>query len=94
MTGVQTCALPIFGNIIGAQPEFVTLNANLGAASSLTKVNAALVALQKLEQAKLLKLPLFQVKQFAFVSKRISGTTKFGNPLYVYDNNFENWVAS
>jgi peptide/nickel transport system substrate-binding protein len=83
-----------FANIIGAQPEFATLNANLGSASSLTKINAALVALQKLEQQKLLKLPLFQVKQYAFVSKRISGTAKFGNPLYTYDNNFENWVAS
>lgn len=83
-----------FANIIGAQPEFAALNAQLGAATTTSVMNATYTALQKLEQQKLLKLPLFQVKQYAFVSKRISGTAKFGNPLYVYDNNFENWSVN
>lgn len=83
-----------FGSIIGDQPEFAALNTKLGQATTIGQTNAALVALQKLEQEKLLKLPLFSVKQVAFVSKKISGAKKFGNPLYVYDNNFANWTVN
>ena len=83
-----------FANILGPQPEFAALNAKLGSAMTLVQTNKALTALQVLEQQKLLKLPLFSVKQYAFVSKKISGANKFGNPLYVYDNNFENWTVS
>lgn len=83
-----------FAKIIGPQPEFATLNAALGSAMSNADTKKALTDLQVLEQQKLLKLPLFSVKQVAFVSKRISGANTFGNPLYVYDNNFENWTVS
>jgi len=35
------------------------------------------------------------LKQVVFISKNISGTpTKWGNPLYVYQNNIANWSAN
>ncbi len=83
-----------FEKIIGPQSAFADLNSQLLTAQGRTATGGVLTALQKLEQQTLLKLPLYSLKQYAFVSKKISGTTKFGNPLYVYDNNFANWVVS
>ena len=51
--------------------------------------------LQKAEQQDLYKLPMHLLKQVVFISKNISGTpTKWGNPLYVYQNNIASWSAN
>jgi peptide/nickel transport system substrate-binding protein len=84
---------PTFTQIIGEQPEFATLNQELNEATSQDKTDSVLMQLQKLEQQKLLKLPLYSLKQYVFVSKRIKNADKFGNPLYIYDNNFANWTV-
>ncbi|GAB3714976.1 ABC transporter substrate-binding protein [Mariniluteicoccus flavus] len=85
---------PTFGQIIGPQPEFDALNSKLSQTADKTQRSAILKDLEKLELSKQLKLPLFSVQQHVFVSKRIQGATKFGNPLYIYDNNFAEWKLS
>jgi peptide/nickel transport system substrate-binding protein len=80
---------------IGPQPEFAALSAKLLSAVTFRETGKVLTALQKLEQETLYKLPLHNVQQFVFVSKRISGTTtKWGNPLYVYQNNIASWAVN
>ena len=84
-----------FQQIIGAQPKFAELNAQLSQAGSRRETEAALMALQTLEQQTLLKFPIHSLKQYVFVSKRITtGNSKWGNPLYIYNNNFANWVVN
>ncbi|MCT1459322.1 ABC transporter substrate-binding protein [Aestuariimicrobium sp. p3-SID1156] len=85
---------PTFGQIIGAQPEFDALNAKLNQTVDQGERQKILGELQKLEQDKQLKMPLYRLQQHVFVSKRINGTAKFGNPLYIYDNNFAKWKLS
>lgn len=82
-----------FEKILGAQPRWAALNEKLVQATTPAARNAALIELQKLEQANLQKMALHTLQQYVFVSKRISGANKFGNPLYIYDNNFVNWTA-
>lgn len=82
-----------FEKILGKQPKWVALNAQLTQAPAGTARNKVLTELQKLEQAQLHKMTLHTLQQYVFVSKRISGATKFGAPLYIYDNNFANWTA-
>jgi peptide/nickel transport system substrate-binding protein len=82
-----------FQQIIGAQPRFAELNVKLNEAATAKERTKVLTDLQKLEQATRLKMPLHSLRQYIFVSKRVSGTGKFGNPLYMYDNNFANWTA-
>lgn len=84
-----------FQKIIGDQPEFVKLTNAFAQATTVKANQKALTALQDLEQKTLLKMPLYLLKQTVYVSKRISGVpSALGNPLYIYDNGFENWVAS
>jgi peptide/nickel transport system substrate-binding protein len=84
-----------FEKLIGAQPAFAALNTQLAQATTLRDTGKILTDLQKLEQANLYKLPLHLLKQVVFVSKNISGTpTKWGNPLYVYQNNIASWSAN
>lgn len=84
-----------FEKIIGPQPKFAALNVALAEAQDDAQTAKALTALQVLEQKTLLKMPIHSVKQYVFVSKGINvGTAKFGNPLYIYDNNFANWTAN
>lgn len=80
-----------YEKVHGPQPEFAALSLKLSQATSFRQTAAALKALQKLEQEKLVKLTLNNLQQYVFVSKRIAGTAKFGNPLYIYENNFANW---
>jgi hypothetical protein len=64
-------------------------------ATTLRQTGKILTDLQKLEQEKLYKLPMHLLKQVVFISKNISGTpTKWGNPLYVYQNNIASWSAN
>jgi peptide/nickel transport system substrate-binding protein len=84
-----------FINVLGAQPAFAAANANLLKAATLRDTGKALAELQKLEQASLYKMPLHSLQQYVFVSKRVNGTTtKWGNPLYVYQNNVGSWSVS
>ena len=84
-----------FEKILGVQPKFVALNAQLATAVTLRQRGAALKALQELEQETLLKLPTYLLPAYVYVSKRISGApTKYGPQLYLYENNFLNWVLS
>lgn len=80
--------------VYGPQPAFAALNTKYLQATTPAERLKVLTALQQLEQKTLFKLPLHSLRQYVFVSKRISGLpAKFGNPLYIYDNNFANWVA-
>jgi peptide/nickel transport system substrate-binding protein len=82
-----------FKAAIGDQPVFAALNAKLLRAVTFRDTRKVLTDLQKLEQEFLYKLPLHSLQQYVFVSKRIGGAaTKWGNPLYVYDNKFADWV--
>jgi peptide/nickel transport system substrate-binding protein len=81
-----------FEKLLGAQPAFAALNSKLLQATTIQETHAVLTALQKLEQANLYKLPIHLLQQTVYVSKRVSGTpTKWGNPLYVYQNNITSW---
>ena len=84
-----------FEKILGSQTKFAQLNSQLATAVTLKQRGAALTALQELEQDTLLKLPVYLLPAYVYVSKRISGTpTKYGPQLYLYENNFLNWVLS
>ena len=84
-----------FEKLLGAQPEYAALNSKLLQATTLRDTGKILTDLQKLEQQDLYKLPMHLLKQVVFVSKNISGTpSKWGNPLYVYQNNIASWSAN
>jgi peptide/nickel transport system substrate-binding protein len=84
-----------FGKLIGAQPEFAALSSKLLQATTLRDTGKILADLQKLEQETMYKLPMHLLKQVVFISKNITGTpTKWGNPLYVYQNNIASWSAN
>jgi len=84
-----------FEKILGPQPEFAALNAALASATTLRATGKALKDLQALEQKNLYKLPMHSLQQVVYVSKRINGTpSKWGNPLYTYDNNLVNWSVN
>ncbi len=84
-----------FEKLLGAQPAYAALNAKLIQATTLRDTAKVLTDLQKLEQQELYKLPMHFLKQVVFISKNISGTpSKWGNPLYVYQNNIASWSAN
>lgn len=84
-----------FEKLLGAQPAYAALNTQLIQATTLRDTGKILTNLQKLEQQDLYKLPIHFLKQVVFVSKNINGTpTKWGNPLYVYQNNIATWSAN
>lgn len=84
-----------FEKLLGAQPAYAALNSKLLQATTLRETAKVLTDLQKLEQQDLYKLPMHFLKQVVFISKNISGTpSKWGNPLYVYQNNIASWSAN
>lgn len=84
-----------FEKLLGAQPAYAALNSKLLQATTLRETAKVLTDLQKLEQQDLYKLPMHFLKQVVFISKNISGTpAKWGNPLYVYQNNIASWSAN
>ena len=84
-----------FEKLLGAQPAYAALNAKLLQATSIRETAKVLTDLQKLEQQDLYKLPMHFLKQVVFISKNITGTpSKWGNPLYVYQNNIASWSAN
>jgi len=81
--------------LLGAQPKYAALNSQLIQTTTFRDTGKILTELQKLEQQDLYKLPMHFLKQVVFISKNISGTpTKWGNPLYVYQNNIATWSAN
>ena len=84
-----------FEKLLGAQPKYAALNTQLIQTTTFRDTGKILTELQKLEQQDLYKLPMHFLKQVVFISKNISGTpTKWGNPLYVYQNNIATWSAN
>ena len=84
-----------FEKLLGAQPKYAALNSQLIQTTTFRDTGKILTELQKLEQQDLYKLPMHFLKQVVFISKNISGTpTKWGNPLYVYQNNIATWSAN
>ena len=84
-----------FEKLLGAQPAYAALNSKLLQATTLRDTGKILTDLQKLEQQDLYKLPMHFLKQVVFISKNVSGTpAKWGNPLYVYQNNIASWTAN
>jgi peptide/nickel transport system substrate-binding protein len=84
-----------FEKLLGPQPAYAALNSQLVQATTLRQTGKILADLQKLEQENLYKLPMHFVKQVVFISKNIGGTpTKWGNPLYVYQNNITSWSVN
>lgn len=83
-----------FGQIIGPQPQFAALNTKLAEASEPAAIKSILMQLQQLAEQKLVKIPLYTLKQFVFAAARVHGTGKFGNPLYLYDDKFTDWTLS
>lgn len=84
-----------FEKLLGAQPKYAALNTQLIQTTTIRDTGKILTELQKLEQQDLYKLPMHFLKQVVFISKNISGTpTKWGNPLYVYQNNIATWSAN
>jgi peptide/nickel transport system substrate-binding protein len=84
-----------FEKLLGAQPAYASLNSKLLQATTPRDTGKILADLQKLEQQDMYKLPMHLLKQVVFISKNISGTpTKWGNPLYVYQNNIASWSAN
>lgn len=84
-----------FEKLLGAQPAYAALNSQLLQATSVRQTGAVLKSLQKLEQENLYKLPIHLLQQYVFVSKKINGTpAKWGNPLYVYQNNITSWSVN
>jgi peptide/nickel transport system substrate-binding protein len=84
-----------FEKLLGAQPAYAALNSKLLQATTLRDTGKILTDLQKLEQQDLYKLPMHLLKQVVFISKDISGTpAKWGNPLYVYQNNIAGWSVN
>jgi len=84
-----------FEKLLGAQPVYAALNTKLLQATTLRETGKVLKDLQLQEQADLYKLPMHLLQQYVYISKRVSGTpTKWGNPLYVYQNNINSWSVN
>ena len=85
-----------FNNITNGDTSFDELTKKLTEASDVKERNAILADLQKLEQEKLLKLPLFTFKNFLYLNTEkvsIPDDVQFGNPFYKFDYKFETWDA-
>lgn len=85
-----------FRNIYNGDTSFDKLAKDLASTVDEAKKKEILIELQKLEQEKLLKLPLYTIKNFIFINADKVGLPsgfKFGNPFYRYDYDFANWEA-
>lgn len=83
-----------FANIFDGDTSFDQLYQEYLSTSDLNKQNGILKQLQKLEQEKLYKLPLFTLKNQIFINTgrvKVPEGVKFGNPWYLYDLKFADW---
>lgn len=83
----------LFSNIYGGDTAFDSLVSDLMAATDAASRNAALTALQNLEQEKVYKVPMFIVGTYVFVSDHVKlpAGVEFCNPFYSCDLDFANW---
>lgn len=86
----------LFNKIYGGDTSFDSLIARLSAATTPEERDAVLGELQKLEQEKVYKVPLFTVGTYVFTSTRLNlpEGVNFCNPLYSCDMDFANWTLS
>ncbi len=83
-----------FKNIYNGDTSFDELSKKLSETSDIEKRTEILLELQKLEQEKLLKLPIYTFKNYLFINENkviVPKDTEFGNTFYRYDYKFENW---
>lgn len=86
----------LFANIFGGDTAFDDAIAKLASSTNDADKNAALEELQKLEQEKVYKVPMFTVGNYVFVSNNVNmpAGVEFCNPLYVCDIDFANWTVA
>lgn len=83
-----------FSNIYNADKSFDELNKKLSETRDNNKRNEILQELQKLEQEKLYKLPLYTFKNYIYINTgkvSLPKELKLGNPFYRYDYKFQDW---
>lgn len=83
-----------FANIYNNDKSFDDLVQKLASTVDVNDRHNVLMELQKLEQEKLFKLPLYTIKNFIFLNEdkvKLPEDFKFGNPFYRYDYEFEKW---
>lgn len=86
----------LFQNIWGGDTSFDAAVTALAAATTEDAKNKALQDLQKLEQEKMYKVPLFTVGNYVFTSSNIvmPEGVSFCNPLYNCDVDYANWTLA
>ena len=69
---------------------------SFSSATTKQEKNEILGELQKLEQEKIYKFPIFTVGTYVFTSDNVEipSEVKFCNPLYNCDIDFENWTMA
>lgn len=83
-----------FKNIYNSDTSFDNLNKALSEARDEAKRVEILQELQKLEQEKLYKLPLYTFKNYIFINTNkvsLPENLQLGNPFYRYDYRFTEW---
>lgn len=82
-----------FRAIIGEQPQYSTLIDRLATETEDSARRGTLDELQRLERSDLFKVPLFTIKQFIYVAKKVdtAGVT-FGSPFYRYNLKLGDWT--
>lgn len=83
-----------FKNIYNSDTSFDALTQKLAATSDKEKRGEILKELQKLEQEKLLKLPVYTMQNFIYLNENkllVPQDLKLGNPFYRFDYKFEEW---
>lgn len=83
----------LFANIFGGDTAFDAAISELSSATTTEEKDAALTALQALEQELMYKVPMFTVGNAVFLSDSVilPEGVEFCNPLYSCDIDFENW---
>ena len=83
----------LFANIFGGDTAFDAAVDALSAATTDAEKNAALTALQALEQEMVYKVPVFTVGNAAYLSTDLvlPEGVNFCNPLYACDMDYANW---
>lgn len=82
-----------FKNVLNGDTSFDELLKKLYATADESERAKILAELQKLEQEKLFKLPMFTSTAYTYISKKVQvpSNLKFGNPWYYHDLHFEDW---
>jgi len=79
----------------GDQSDIVDLVSTYSQSNTSSEQESILEDLQRLDQQKMLKLPLYQIGVFIYTSDRLNGVpASLGNPWWRYDLAFENWSVS